>query len=93
MKNPHIGSDFDNFLAEDELLAECQAEAIKRVVAWQLEEYLRLTQTKKTTFAKEMGTSRAQLDRLLDPKNTSVNLKTLATAAAAMGKKLEVKLA
>jgi len=41
MSNPHIGSSFDDFLAEDGLLAECQAEAVKRVIAWQIDEYLK----------------------------------------------------
>ncbi|MEW8389592.1 MAG: Fis family transcriptional regulator [Candidatus Thiodiazotropha sp.] len=92
MKNPHIGSSFDDFLEEEELLAEVQADAIKRVIAWQIEEHLKSTGTKKTAFAKMLGTSRSQLNRLLDPDNTSLNLKTLANAAEAMGKHLEFRL-
>lgn len=90
-KNPHIGSSFDDFLAEEGLLAETQAEAIKRVIAWQLSEFMTATDIKKTALAKEMHTSRAQLDRLLDPENTSVSLKTMVAAAQAMGKKLEIR--
>ncbi len=89
MKHNYIGSSFDNFLEEEEILAEVQAEAIKRVIAWQIREYLDKTNTKKTAFAKLLGTSRTQLDRLLDPKNTSLNLKTLSNAAEAMGKHVE----
>ncbi|WP_252178701.1 helix-turn-helix domain-containing protein [Endozoicomonas sp. 4G] len=92
MNNPHIGSSFDDFLAEDGLLPESQAEAMKRVIAWQISEYLKSEGVNKSAFARLLGTSRSQLDRLLDPANTSLNLKTLSNAAEAMGKKLELKL-
>lgn len=92
MNNQHIGSRFDDFLDEEGLLAETQAEASKRVIAWQIQEYLKVSGTNKTSFAKRLGTSRSQLDRLLDPENTSLNLKTLSNAAEAMGKHLELRL-
>ena len=92
MKNQHIGGGFDDFLEEEGLLAETQAEASKRVIAWQIQEYLKKSGTNKTNFAKLLGTSRSQLDRLLDPENTSLNLKTLSNAAEAMGKHLELRL-
>ncbi|HSH30783.1 MAG TPA: hypothetical protein VK971_12815 [Thiohalobacter sp.] len=90
--NKHIGSNFDDFLEEEGILAEAQAEAIKRVLAWQIEQYLAETHTPKGRFAERLGTSRSQLNRLLDRENTSVNLKTLAEAASAMGKRLELKI-
>ena len=92
MNNPHVGSSFDDFLAEDGLLSECQAEAMKRVIAWQIGQYLESKGVNKSAFAKLLGTSRSQLDRLLDPDNAGVNLKTLAHAAEVMGKKLELWL-
>ncbi len=92
MKNTHVGGNFDEFLEKEGLLAEAQAEAIKRVLVWQIQEYLNNTGTKKSAFARLMGTSRSQLDRLLDPDNTSLNLKTLSNAAEAMGKHLELRL-
>ena len=92
MKNQHIGSNFDDFLEVEGLLAETQAEASKRVIAWQIQEYLKVSGTNKSSFAKRLGTSRSQLDRLLDPENTSLNLKTLSNAAEAMGKHLELRL-
>ena len=92
MNNEHIGSNFDDFLEEEGLLAETQAEASKRVIAWQIQEYLKVSGTNKASFAKKLGTSRSQLDRLLDPENTSLNLKTLSNAAEAMGKHLELRL-
>ncbi|MAZ90328.1 MAG: Fis family transcriptional regulator [Cellvibrionaceae bacterium] len=92
-KNPHIGSSFDDFLEDEGFLAETEAEAIKRVLAWQLTEFMAIHNKKKVEMAREMHTSRSQLDRLLDPANISVSLKTMAAAANVMGKKLEIKLA
>lgn len=92
MKNQHIGSSFDDLLAEEGLLAEAQAQAIKRVVAWQVSQYLEHENISKTKFAREIKTSRAALDRLLDENNTSVSLNTLSKAAQAMGKKLEISI-
>lgn len=91
-KNNHVGSDFDDFLAEEGILETCQAEAAKRIIAWQIKEYMARENLKKTALAQKLGTSRSQLDRLLDPENTSLNLKTLASAARVMGKKIEIKL-
>lgn len=90
--NKHFGSNFNDFLAEEGLLEDSEAEAVKRVLSWQIMEYLEEHDMNKTTFAEKMKTSRSQLDRLLDPHNTSVNLKTLVTAAKAMGKKLHLNI-
>jgi len=92
MSNSYIGSKFDDFLEDDDLLAQCQAEAIKRVLAWQINEYLERTHKTKSELAKALDTSRSALDRLTNPKNTSVNLNTLAKVAEVMGKKLELRL-
>jgi antitoxin HicB len=75
--NPYIGSSFDDFLDEENLLAEANEIAIKRVIAWQLQQEIESKQMTKTGLAKAMGTSRAAVDRLLDPDNTSVTLNTL----------------
>ena len=90
--NKHIGSTFDDFLENEGLLADAQAEAIKRVIAWQIKEYLEKNNLHKSAFAKKMNTSRSQLDRLLDPHNTGVKLDTLAHAAEAMGKRLDLRI-
>ncbi|MBT8125048.1 MAG: Fis family transcriptional regulator, partial [Gammaproteobacteria bacterium] len=66
MTNQHIGSPLGDFLSEQGMLAECQAGAIKRVISWQLEKYLVDTGTTKVDLAKQLDTSRASLDRLLD---------------------------
>ncbi len=90
--NKHIGSNFDDFLEEEGLLADVEATAIKRVIAYQVEELMEAQQLTKTEMAARMQTSRASLNRLLDPTNRSVTLQTLERAAAALGKRLRVEL-
>lgn len=92
MSNEHIGSGFDDFLEEEGILAEVSAEALKRVLAWQIKKYINENNLTKTLFAKKMHTSRSQLDRLLDPENTNVSLKTLVSTANAMGKHVELRI-
>jgi len=89
----HIGSNFDDFMVEEGLLAEAESVAIKRVVAFQLAKMMRDKHLSKTAMAKKMNTSRSALDRLLDPKNTSITLQTLERAAHAIGKRLRVEFA
>ena len=91
-KNKHIGSDFDDFLKEEGIYEECSAVAIKRVVAFQIAEEMKKQKLTKTKFAKMLKTSRAAIDRLLDPKK-SCSIKSLAMAAAALGKNLEIRMA
>ncbi len=92
-KNKHIGSNFDDFLAEEGLLAEAEAAAVKRVVAYQIQEMMEKEELSKSEFARRMNTSRSALDRLLDPDNVSITLQTLERAAIALDKRLEVKIA
>ena len=93
MGNKHIGSNFDDFLAEEAILEEATATAIKRVIAWQIEQEMRAQKLSKTAMATKMHTSRAALNRLLDATDTSLTLTTLASAAAALGKRVRVELA
>jgi hypothetical protein len=88
----HIGSSFESFLDEEGIREELQAQALKEVLAWQLEEAMKAEKLTKAAMAKRMDTSRAQLDRLLDPKNTSVTLHTLQKAAAVVGRRLRLEL-
>ncbi len=93
MKNKHLGSDFDDFLQDEELLAEAEATAIKRVLAFQILKEMEERQLTKSALAKLMNTSRSSLDRLLDPDNPSVTLVTMESAAIALEKKLKIQLA
>ncbi|MBD3377250.1 helix-turn-helix domain-containing protein [candidate division KSB1 bacterium] len=91
MDNKHIGSNFDDFLEEEGILAEVEANAIKRVLAFQLADLMQKENISKTALAKRMKTSRSSIDRLLDPQNKSVTLQTLERAALVLGKRLEIK--
>lgn len=88
----HAGSTLDEFLDEEGLLAEAEAVAVKRVLAFQLAEIMRQQKLTKTQLAQRMNTSRSALERLLDPENASVTLLTLERAALALGRRLKIKL-
>jgi predicted XRE-type DNA-binding protein len=93
MKNKHIGSSLDDFLAEEGLLEDATANAMKRVIAWQIEQEMKAQKLTKTALAEKMHTSRAALNRLLDATDTSMTLASLASVAAALGKHVRVELA
>ncbi len=92
MKNQNIGSDFDDFLADEGMLEEVTAVAVKRVIAWQIKQEMSAQKITKTAMAKKMRTSRASLNRLLDENDTSLTLTTLAGAAAALGQRIKLEL-
>jgi antitoxin HicB len=92
-KKGRVGSSFDDFLKEEGIYEEVTARAIKRVIVRQLDALMQDQKLSKTTLAKRMQTSRAQLDRLLDPDNESVTLGTLVRAAQAVGRHLRMELA
>jgi DNA-binding Xre family transcriptional regulator len=92
MTNPHIGSSFEDFLAEEGIAEEVNASAVKRVLVWQIDQCRRARGLSKSALAERMNTSRSQVERLLDPTNTSVQLDTLQRAAAALDRKLVVEL-
>ncbi len=91
-KKKHIGSLFDDFLKDDNLLVEATAEAIKRILAFQIAEAMKTENISKAEMARRMQTSRTSLDRLLDPDNSSVTLKTMHRAAAVLGKQIRMEL-
>jgi len=93
MGKKNIGSNFDDFLKEGAMLDDATAVALKRVISWQIAEEMKSQQLTKTELAKRMHTSRAALNRLLDEEDTSLTLTTLASAAAALGKKINIQLA
>jgi len=89
-KNPHIGSTFESFLEEEGILEEVNARAMKKLITLQLAEMMRKQKVTKAVMAKRMKTSRAALDRLLDPDNNSVTLLTMTKAASALGKRFYI---
>jgi antitoxin HicB len=88
----HSGSSFDDFLEEEGYRDEVESAAIKRVLAWQFEQEMTRQQKTKSAMAAELKTSRSQLDRLLDPRNTAVSLDTLTRAAHVLGKRLVLEI-
>ncbi len=91
-RNPHAGSDFDDFLNEENIFDEAQAIAVKRVLSFQLEQSMKKSRLTKSAMAKRMGTTRAQLDRLLNPENPSTTLTTVVKAAGALGQRVKILL-
>ena len=85
-------SDVDALFEEDGTLAEIEAVAIKRVIAHQIEQEMQAQNITKTKMAQMMDTSRASIDRLLNPTHTSLTLRTLESATLALGKKLHISI-
>ena len=88
-----IGSNFDDFLKTQRMYEGCTARALKRVLAWQIAEAMKVQGITKTELARRMKTSRAVLDRLLDEKNPSATLNTITRAASALGRRIRLELA
>jgi len=86
------GSSFEDFLEEEGILDEVDEAAVKRVLAWQIEQEMAAKRIGKSELARRMETSRTQVDRLLDPKNTGVSLHTMHKAASVLGKRLQIVL-
>ena len=93
MNEQHIGSNFDDFLEEEGILQEVEQVAIKRVLALRIQELMREQEISKAEMARRMATSRAALDRLLDPETESVTLHTMNRAARVLGKRLHLTIA
>jgi len=92
MKSQQIGSSLDDWLHEEGIYEEVTAVAVKRVLARQIVVQMQEQSLSKSQMAKRMETSRAALDRLLDPENDAVTLQTLFKAATAVGKQLHLEL-
>ena len=88
----NLGGSFNDFLEEEGMLEECTETAIKRVLAWQIEQEMKKNNLSKSAMARKMKTSRSSLDRILDPINESVTLHTLKKAAHAVGRTVKLEL-
>ena len=88
----HAAPTLESLLDADEILDEVEAAAVKRALAGQLTEIMRAKRISKKAMAERMGTSRSQLDRLLDPRNASVQLSTITRAARVVGKRLRIEM-
>jgi len=92
MKRKHLGSKFEDFLAEDGILESCRAAAIKFKISSELGKIMDERNISKAEIAKRLKTSRTGVDRLLDPENTSITLNTMAKVADLLGKRMEFSL-
>ena len=92
MMSKNIGSDFDEYLTELGELEETTAVAVKRVIAWQIEQAMKVAGVNKSTLAKRMGTSRTVVNRMLDSSDTGLTLETVTRAAAVLGFRVKVDL-
>ncbi len=90
-RKKYMGSSIDDFLKEEGIFEESQAQAIKEVVAWQLDEAMRKQKISKNKMATLLKTSRTQVDRLLNPKN-DITLSSLQRAAAMVGRRVMIEL-
>jgi hypothetical protein len=91
LSEKHLGSSIDDFLKEEGIFEEAQAQAVKEVVAWQLSESMRTNKISKSRMAVLLKTSRTQVDRLLDPRN-DITLSSLQRAAAIVGRRVTIQL-
>ena len=91
-RNNHRGSSLQDFLKEEGLLEAVEAAALKRALALRVADLMKQRDFNKTKMAAEMRTSRAAINRILDPENTSVTLTTLNKLARSLGRKLKIEL-
>jgi len=91
-KKKHVGSSLEDFLDEEDILESSTAKAIKSVIAWQLAEEMKAKRVTKQRLADLMRTSRAQVDRILDPEKGNVTIETLQRAALLLGRRLRLEL-
>ncbi len=91
--NEHIGSSFDSFLEEENILQESEAIAIKRVIAYELEQKMIAENISLNRLAKELETSRTAVSRILDPQNTSITLNTIEKVAKYLNKRIVLSFA
>ena len=90
-KKKHMGSGIDDFLKDEGVFEEAQAQAVKEVVAWQLADAMKKRKISKNKMATMLKTSRSQVDRLLDGKN-DITLSSLQRAAAIVGRRVSIEL-
>ena len=90
--NEALGSELDDLLKQEGVLNQVQAEAAKRVIAWQVQQIMETQHISKAQLARDLETSRGAVDRILDSENTSMTLKSLGAIADLFGKRLEINL-
>jgi len=92
-KQKNMGPSFNDFLKDEGIYEECTETAIKRILAWQIEQEMHNSNLSKSAMARKMDTSLSSLDTLLDPLDEAVTLHTLRKAAHVLGRTLRLELA
>lgn len=92
IKKNNIGSSFDSFLKEENIYTETKELAIKEILSEEIREYMKNNNITKTLLANKLHTSRAALNRILDPKNTSITLHSIVNVANVLGKEVILQL-
>ena len=90
--NPHIGSDFDDFLREEGIYEEVEAGALKKVIAAALSKQMKRRRISVSKLAHELGASRAAIGRIVDRDNTSITLNTISRTASALGCRVKLEI-
>lgn len=88
-----IGSDLDDFLEEEGILEEAETIAIKRIITFEIEQEIKRRKINKTELAEILQTSRAAVNRILDPEYTSISLLTIEKIAKFLGKRVKIYFA
>jgi antitoxin HicB len=91
MSKKNLGSSIDDFLKQENIFEETQAQAVKEVVAWKLAQAMKKKKISKARMAVLLKTSRSQVDRILDPKR-DITLSSLQRAAALVGQRVVIEL-
>ncbi len=91
-ENPHFGKTLNEFLEEEGMLEHTQAVALKRMIAYRINDLLKQANVSQAELARRMGTSKAAINRLLNPNNTSLSINTLIKVTQALGKKISVAI-
>lgn len=91
MSKKNLGSSIDDFLKDEKIFEEAQAQAVKEVVAWKLAKTMKKKKISKARMAALLKTSRSQVDRILDPKR-DITLSSLQRAAALVGQRVVIEL-
>ena len=80
------------YLREEGVYGDVEASAMKQVIASALAQRMERLDLTVSELAKSLGTSRAAVNRILDPLNTALTLTTLARASAALGCRVRIEV-
>jgi hypothetical protein len=77
---------------EESLQEDVEALTVKRLLVRELIKVMKDQHKTKLAMARELRTSRAYLDRVLDPQHTTVSLRVITRAASVLGKRVSLTI-